>query len=332
MAFGNEIKTVPDELVTFIKTGSKFIIAGHKEPDGDCIGSQLALRSALIRLGKEAIVCSAGPFKRTELKDYQNQIKNIPTEEDKSGAKLLIVDCSTLERTGNLCDAIKNLPFAIIDHHASVTHPPSTEQTPVYLDANAPSCTILIEKLISAFDLEMTAEEASLLLFGICTDTGFFRHLTEKSGAVFEAAAKMVRNGASPKKLFKVMHGGKSLSSRIMTGNILSRIESHCGGKLLISHETLEEFEKYGLEGRDSDILFQMLLSIENVEAVVIIRQEGKEFCTVSLRSSDKIDVARIAASFEGGGHKNAAGLTMKDNISNVKKIMLESFSKILVK
>jgi phosphoesterase RecJ-like protein len=93
----------------------------------------------------------------------------------------------------------------------------------------------------------MTAEEATLLLFGICTDTGFFRHLTEKSGAVFESAAKMVRHGASPKKLFKIMNGGKSLSSRIMTGNILSRIETHYNGKLIISYETLEEFEKYGL-------------------------------------------------------------------------------------
>jgi phosphoesterase RecJ-like protein len=322
---------VPDELVTFIKTGFKFIIAGHKEPDGDCIGSQLALCSALVRLGKEAIVCSAGPFKRTELKNYQYQFKNILTEEEKSGAKVLIVDCSNMERTGSLQDIIKELPYAIIDHHAAVTHPPSTLQSPVFLDANAPSCTILIEKLINAFDLELTTEEASLLLFGICTDTGFFRHLTEKDGAVFESAARMVRRGASPKKIFKIMNGGKSLDSRIMTGNILSRMETHYGGRLIISYETLEEFKKYGLEGRDSDILFQMLLSIEGVEAVVIIRQESEENCTVSLRSIDKIDVAHIAASFEGGGHKNAAGLTMKGNVSNVKQIMLESFSKVFI-
>jgi phosphoesterase RecJ-like protein len=202
-------------------------------------------------------------------------------------------------------------------------------QAPVYLDANAPSCTILIEKLITAFDLKLTAEEASLLLFGICTDTGFFRHLTEKDGAVFESAAKMVRHGANPKKIFKIMNGGKSLGSRIMTGNILSRIEAHHNGRLLISYETLEDFQTYGLEGRDSDILFQMILSIEGVEAAAIIREENEEFCTVSLRSADKIDVARIAASYEGGGHKNAAGLTMKGNISYVKQKMLESFSKI---
>ena len=331
MSFGNEIKNVPDELFTFIKTGSKFIIAGHKEPDGDCIGCQLALRSALVRLGKTAIVCSAGPFKRTELKNYQNLFKNIPTEEEKSDARVLIVDCPSLERTGNLQDSIKKLPYAIIDHHVSITNPISTVQAPVYLDENASSCTILIEKLIKAFDLELTAEEASWLLFGICTDTGFFRHLTEKNDNIFESAARMVRHGASPRKIFKIINGGKSLNSRIMTGNILSRIESHYDGRFIISYETLEEFQKYGLEGRDSDTLFQMLLSIEGVEAIAIIRQESEENCTISLRSTDKVDVAHVAASFQGGGHKNAAGLTMKGDISFVKQIMLESFSKIFI-
>jgi len=326
---GTDENSVPEDIVTFIKTGSKFIIAGHKEPDGDCVGSQLALRSALIRMGKEALVCSAGPFKRTELKDYTNQFKCIPTEEDKSGSRLILVDCSNMERIGDIHETLKKLPYAIIDHHAAANHPPSTPQSPVYLDADSPSCTLLIKKLINAFDLELTKEEASLLLFGICTDTGFFRHLTDKDGEVFEAAAHLVRHGANPKKLFNIMNGGKSLNSRIQMGNILSRIESHFMGRLTISHETLEEFKVYGLEGRDSDGLFQMLLAIEGVEAAVIIRQECADNCTVSLRSVDKINVAQIAASFNGGGHKNASGLTMQGNISSVKKIILEAFSRV---
>jgi len=326
---GTGEKGVPEDIISFIKTGSKFIIAGHKEPDGDCVGSQLALRSALIRMGKEALVCSAGPFKRTELKDYSNQFKFIPTEEDKTGSRLILVDCSNMERIGEIHETLKKLPHAIIDHHAAASHPQSTPKAPVYLDANSPSCTLLIKKLINAFNLELTKEEASLLLFGICTDTGFFRHLTNKDGEVFEAAANLVRHGANPKKIFSIMNGGKSLNSRILMGNILSRIESYFRGRLTISHETLEEFKVYGLEGRDSDALFQMLLAIEGVEAAVIIRQECADNCTVSLRSVDKINVAQIAASFNGGGHKNASGLTMQGNISSVKKIMLEAFSKV---
>ena len=328
MDSGKEISGVPEALVQFIKTGSKFIIAGHKEPDGDCVGSQLALRSALVRLGKEAVVCSAGPFKRTELKNYAGQFINSPTEKEKSGAKLIIVDCSGRERIGDIQKTLDEFPCAVVDHHAAVTHPPSTPEAPVYVDANSPSCTLLIEKLIAALGLELTSEEAALLLFGLCTDTGFFRHLTEKNASVFEAAARMTRHGASPKNVYHVMNGGKSLNSRIMLGHILSRTEAHFNGRLMLSYETLEEFNTFGFEGRDSDSLYKMLQSIEGVEAIVVIRQECVDNCTVSLRSVDKIDVAQIAASFGGGGHKNAAGFTMKGNVSYIKQIMLESLKK----
>jgi phosphoesterase RecJ-like protein len=321
--------SVPDELVQYIKTGSKFIIAGHKEPDGDCVGCQLALRSALMRLGKEAIVCSAGPFKRAEIKEYAVQFVEVPSEEEKLNAKIIVVDCSGMERTGSLQELLETFPCAVIDHHAAVTHPQSTMQKPVYIDANSPSCTLLIEKLITTLGLELTLEEANLLLFGVCTDTGFFRHLTEKNADVLEAAARILRHGASPKEIYKKMNGGKSLNSRLLLGQILCRTESHFDGKLLVSYETLKEFKKYGFEGRDSDSLNKMLLSIEGVEAVVIIRQERVDNCTVSLRSTDNIDVSQIAASFGGGGHKNASGLAIKGKISNVKKMLLKAFQKV---
>jgi len=325
-----EIKKVPAELVQFIETGSKFIIAGHKEPDGDCVGSQLALRSVLLRMGKEAVVCSAGPFKRTELIDYAEYFTPVPPE--KENTKLIIVDCSSMERTGDIQELLEGYPCAVIDHHSSATHDaPSTQQAPAYIDANSPSCTLLIEKLITALGLELTKEEANFLLFGLCTDTGFFRHLTEKNASAFEAAARMVWHGASPKGIYSIMNGGKSLKSRLLLGHILSRTESHFDGRLMVSHETLEEFNIYGFEGRDSDNLNKMLQAIEGVEAVVIIRQECASNCTVSLRSNDSIDVSQIAASLGGGGHKNASGLTMQGTISSVKEIILESFSKYFI-
>jgi len=322
-------KSVPEELVHFIKTGSKFIIAGHKEPDGDCVGSQLALKSAITRLGKTAVVCSAGPFKRTELRNYAGLFVQVPPQEDKSGAKAIIVDCSGRERTGSIKDYLEEFPCAVIDHHSTVTHPPSTTQAPVYIDANSPSCTLLIYKVINALGLVLTKEEAVLLLFGLCTDTGFFRHMTEKNSSVFEAAAEMIRCGASPKNIFGIINGGKSLNSRILMGRILSRTEAHFDGKLLVTYETLEEFNSFGYESRDSDALNQMLMSVAGVEALVVIRQEFADNCTVSLRSTDKINVAQLAASFGGGGHKNAAGLTMKGEIPYVKICILESFSKV---
>jgi len=325
MDFNTEFLDAPKELVRFIETGSRFIIAGHKEPDGDCVGSQLALRSALIRLGKEAIVCSVGPFNRTELKDYTDQFTKFSEAETKD-ARVIIIDCTGKDRTGDLQELIEKLPCAIIDHHAVVTHPPSTEQTPVYVDSNAPACVLLVYKLIIALGLEITKEEADLLFFGLCTDTGFFRFLNETNAAVFDIAATLVRCGANPKKTFNIINGSKSLNSRLLIGNILSRTESHFEGRLVLTYETLEEYKEFGFEHRDSDSLYQLLLSVDGVEASVIIRQECVDNCTVSLRSVDKINVAKIAGAFGGGGHKNAAGLKMQGDISYVKQKLLNSF------
>jgi bifunctional oligoribonuclease and PAP phosphatase NrnA len=108
MDSGLEILEVPKELVSFIKTCSKFILVGHKEPDGDCVGSQLALRSALLRIGKEAIACSAGPFKRTEIKEYTDQFAAIPPEANKTNTKAIIIDCSGKERTGDFSETLNS--------------------------------------------------------------------------------------------------------------------------------------------------------------------------------------------------------------------------------
>jgi phosphoesterase RecJ-like protein len=322
---------VPVELIQYIKSGESFIIAGHKEPDGDCVGSQLAMRSVLLRLGKKAVVCSAGPFKRTEIQNYSEQFVHIYTEKKNENTKVIVIDCSGMERTGSLQETLERYPCAVIDHHDAVTHPNSTPEAPVYIDSKSPSCTLLIEKLITVLGMEPTKEEAELLLLGLCTDTGFFRHLTEKDANVLESSAKMLKYGASLKKIYQIMNGGKSLNSRILIGNILSRIEEFYDRRLLISYETLEEFNTFGHEERDSDSLNKMLQSIDGVEATAVIRQEDEVNCTVSLRSADIIDVSQIASSLGGGGHRNASGLTIKGNVSNVKQIILKAFAKVFI-
>jgi phosphoesterase RecJ-like protein len=326
-----EIQGVPEDLVHFIKSGSKFIVVGHKEPDGDCVGSQLALCSALVRLGKEAVACSSGPFKRPELRDYSGRFVAVPAEEEKSGARLIIVDCSGGDRIGSIDELLKGLPAAVIDHHAARSSSSSVPDIPVYVDPNSPSTTLLVLNVLNALNLELTSEEASLLLFGLCTDTGFFRHLNEKNAAAFEAAAKMVSAGASPKDIYRMLNAGESLNSRILLGHILSRTEPFFDGRLLLSCETLEDSGTFGIESRDSDKLNQLLLTVYGVEAVVIIRQEFADNCTVSLRSVDKINVAHIAASFGGGGHRNAAGFSIKGVIPDIKQLILESFTKIFI-
>uniref|UniRef100_A0A7C3I247 Bifunctional oligoribonuclease/PAP phosphatase NrnA n=1 Tax=Gracilinema caldarium TaxID=215591 RepID=A0A7C3I247_9SPIR len=315
---------VPQSLLTYIREGSTFLIAGHKEPDGDCVGSQLALCSVLTRLGKRAIPCSAGPFKRPEIAPYAEQFTSEPALE--AGMRAIIMDCSSLERTGDLEQFLKGLPIAVIDHHAAGNPVGDV----VFLEPEVPSVTAMTLVLIEALGLRPTKEEAELLFFGLCTDTGFFRHVDYGGELAFEIASRLISAGASPKRTFQKINGGKSLESRILLGLILTRTESYFSGKLLVSYENLEDTERFGLQGRDSDMLYQLLLSVAGVKAVAVIRQESPTNCTVGLRSIDSVDVSAIAVQFGGGGHKQASGFTAEGTIAPLKEQLIQAFSKTL--
>ncbi|MDR3303415.1 MAG: bifunctional oligoribonuclease/PAP phosphatase NrnA [Treponema sp.] len=320
---------VPQELLDFITMGSKFLIAGHREPDGDCVGSQLALASALRRLGKQAIPCSAGPFKRPEIKGYEPLFTATVGAAEREGACLIIMDCAAASRTGDLASALEGLPTAVVDHHAAGECRHSSASAPVFLDAAAPSVTFMTLALIEALGLTPTQAEAELLFFGLCTDTGFFRHLDERGDQAFEYAARLIRCGVSPKRVYACMNGGKSLGSRYLLAIQLERVRPYFNGKLLLTSEEYAETQRFGLEGRDSDSLYQLLQVVSGVEAVVIIRQEGPETCTVGLRSRDTVDVAAIAASFGGGGHKNAAGILLTGTIQELQPRILDAFQTV---
>jgi len=337
---------VPEALLEFIKSGTEFIVVGHMEPDGDCVGSQLAMTSLLTRLGKKAVPCSAGPFKRIEVKPYEDRFLPFPAVT--KGMKVLVMDCTKRERVGDL--PIDGLHIASVDHHATQEPADSCESLDsyesvdscksaaafakpwgeaAYIDPEAPSVTFLTEKIFRALDMEILPEEAELLFLGLCTDTGFFRHLDggENCRAVLETAARLCGAGASPKKTFAAIYGGKSINSRRLMGTILAKTRSYYDGRLLISDETLEETKRYGMESRDSDMAYQLLQSIKGVEAMVLIRQETPEECTIGFRSRDRIDVAAIAEQFNGGGHKNAAGTKIRGIIAEIEEKITAAFA-----
>jgi phosphoesterase RecJ-like protein len=181
--------------------------------------------------------------------------------------------------------------------------------------------------LIEALGLVPTPEEAELLFFGLCTDTGFFRHTDEQSAATFEYAARLIRYGASPKKVYNLIYGGKSLNSRYLLSIQLGRARPYFDGKLLLTSERYSETQEFGLESRDSDSFYQLLQGVTGVEAIVIIRQETSENCTIGLRSRDRVNVAEIAARFGGGGHKNAAGASVPGTIEELQPQILAAFA-----
>jgi phosphoesterase RecJ-like protein len=311
----------------FFDRYSLFLIIGHTEPDGDCLSSQLVLSSYLERTGKNTILISAGPFTRTEIHDLEPLFHHhVPEEIDRRTTAVCIVDCSTLERIGYLGEEIEGLPIAVIDHHSAG----KDFGTLRWIETSAPSVTFMIQKLIHGLGGLLEPEEAQTLLFGLATDTGYFRHLAENSDEVFKAAAELIQYGANPKAAYMKMYGGRSFNSRKLLGRILNRIESDFDGQAIYCFETLEDCELFGKESRDSDGLYQLLQGIAGAEVIVLIREEVPGFCSVGLRSKHFVDVGLLARQFGGGGHARAAGFSRyaeRDSILvDIKKALENHF------
>lgn len=320
------MKQVPQGIIWFIENHDCFYVLGHREPDGDCVGSQLALASLLKAMGKRVHILSSGPFTRSEIVGFEGKFRDFaPPERDYERAAAIVVDCSSMSRIGIVSETMPKVPIAFIDHHASGELPGDSD----YLDHTAPAVTAMVFLLMEAMGHEPTKEEADLLFFGLCTDTGFFRHVDERGSATFDIAARLVRAGASPKRTFFDINGGKTINSRKLLGEMLLRIEPYYGGKLLVSWVTVKDQQYYGMSSRDTDMLYQLMMSIVGCEACFVVKQEAENQCTVGFRSRETVNVADIAARFGGGGHRLASGLSTQGTVDSVKAKLVEAFASV---
>ncbi len=318
------------ELKDFIQKHDFFFIAGHKEPDGDCITSCLGIAAILDHFGKPYQLLSAGPFKRNEVIRWQDKfsaVMEFQDEQERKSSGLFIADCSEIIRLGDIDGDFKGLDTFIIDHHK--TSEIGTE-VKGYINADAPACAFIIQLFYEKLIGQVPSELAKMLFFGICTDTGFFRFLTDNSAEVFAAVSRLVADGADPRTTYREINSGKPYSTRKLLGILLGRAERYLDGRLVVTYETLDDTKKWGMEGRDSDSLYQLMLSAKGVEAVVFLRQDTPTTCTGGFRSQDKIDVSVVAAKFGGGGHKNASGMSCNGKVETLLPQIVKEFARIM--
>lgn len=313
----------------FLDTHDTFIIAGHKEPDGDCISSCMGISFILDTMNKPCIMLNAGPFKRNEIKKFAPKFKSaLPfmTQDERNSCGLIIADCSELSRLGDIDGDLKGFDTFVIDHHKTA----DIKGTSGIIDPSSPAASCLVQQLFEAIVGKPSKEQAGIFFFGMATDTGFFKYLTEDSAEVFRATSRLVESGANPRKIYQEITGGKQWSTRKLLGIMLSHAERHFNGKLVVTFETMDDTKKFGQDGRDSDAFYSLMLEVENVEAVLFIRQETEFSCTLGFRSKEKCDVSAIAAKFGGGGHKNAAGASTEGKIETLMPLILKEFAKSL--
>lgn len=316
------------EFKNFLSKHEFFFIIGHKEPDGDCIFSCLAISKILEQLKLPYQLLNAGPFKRNELKEIANLFSNTPeflSEPERKKTGLIILDCSEIIRLGDIEGDLKGIDTYIIDHH--LTAEPKENSI---IDPTSPATTCLVQQLYEKIIGPLTKEVAEYIFYGMATDTGYFRFLNENSSEVFLQTARLVQAGVNPRNVYDKISGGKPYLTRKLLGIMLNRAERFYNNKLIITYETLEDTKKYGQEGRDSDSLYSLLLAIDETEVVVFLRQDTEYSCTAGFRSRNKIDVSNVASKFGGGGHKNAAGASIEGKIETLIPAICKEFAKVL--
>lgn len=289
-----------------------FVICGHVNPDGDCLGSQLALASALRSLGKKAICVLAQPGSVGESFAFLPRVGDMVPASSYAGDVdvFVAVDVPTLERMGDAAPLHARASLSVtIDHHASSAAVSALN----YIDPDAASTTMLIWELAGYMVSSRSAELALCAYTGLVSDTGRFQYQNATSDA-FSAASEMIGAGADAAFVSRQIYQNRSYPSILLEARAIERIRFLRAGQVALSWVSQSDFSECKAQKSDAEPLVDILRSLSGVRVACMLREETG--CVRgSLRAKDKTDVAAIAREFGGGGHVAAAGFTFEGSL-----------------
>ena len=312
-----------DQIVNLIKEAKHLLLVSHRDPDGDAIGSLLALGLASGKLGIKATLFNASPIPAVYrfLPSAQRIVRHIKKANTYDVA--LILDCGHLSRIGDAGETVEKIPVIInIDHHVTNTGFGDIQ----LIDPLACSTAEIVYRLIKALDVPLDKAIATSIYTGILTDTGSFR-FSSTNQAAFAISQEMAELGVEPHDVAQHVYGTYSLGRIKLLNLALDSIEISDNGKLSVMTVTDAMLEETRTQAEDVDGLINYARRIEDVKVAALIQEQknGKIHSSdqgryhVSLRSDGSVDVAAIAGSFGGGGHASAAGFQIETTLTKLK-------------
>ena len=296
------MKVISDILEAIDKSRT-FFIAGHIKPDGDTVGSGLALASLLNRLGKKTSIYSLEPVPPyltfiSKAKTIKIMPK-VPGEFDCA----IILECLDLERMGNLITAEQAGVLINIDHHSSFSNYGHIN----YIDSKASSSAELVFNIFKQRGMPILKHEAEALYVALVTDTGKFQQANTTPKA-FRMAAELIEAGVVPTEIYGRLYATQSLPSLNLLGESLAGLKISQSGKIAHFSITKKLYKHTRTSAADTEGIINYAMMIPGVVVGVFFREtETPGLIKVSMRSVDHFDVNRIAKHF-GGAHKNASG------------------------
>jgi phosphoesterase RecJ-like protein len=304
-----------EEICRLFREKDRFLIACHENPEGDAIGSELALALALRRMGKTATVLNADPVPGNLA--FLPGADSVVFEEDGSRYEVSVVlDCGSAERTGRVSAELLKPPLLVnIDHHKTNGFPGDYG----LVDPDAAATGLLVHRILQAMGAEIGYDVAVNIYVAVLTDTGSF-HYSNASPEAFHVAGEMVRQGVDPWAVAEQVFETQSIARLRLLGRVLDSLETAAGGKVAAITTTKKDLADFSARKDFLEGFINYPRSVIGVEVAVAFREEGEGEIRVSFRSKGRVDVSAVAQAFGGGGHRNAAGCTVGGSVEEVKR------------
>jgi len=315
-----------NDICEVFREKDKFIICTHVNPDGDGLGAEYALCSALLDLDKKALILNADPIPpRYHFIDKRKIIKTINSDgkypENLKDWTLVILDThpNNIGSPADMLTSKKILNTIIIDHHVI-----SEDMSDfAWLDPDSSSTCEMVFDLIEAMNVGITPDIAIALYAGIIYDTGTFAY-PKTQARTFETAEILVRNGASPNAIYSQLYARKSKASLTLQTMVMSTLRLYHNDNVAIQLMSRETLITSGANYEEAQEIVNFPLQCICVQVSIFLKENEKGVRRCSIRSKETVNCASIAHVFEGGGHKTASGFNVKKSFPEIQQELLE--------
>src|SRR5258706_10466545 len=297
-----------------IRKRRRFVLSSHVRPDGDAIGSQLAMAFALREMGKEARVVNLDAPPPPMMVFPGVRDIEVSARIDDPGDAVIVMECGDLKRPG--VEGLERGFVINIDHHLGNSMYGKLN----WFDATAAACGEMVFDLIRELRVPLTREIATHIYIAILTDTGSF-HYSSISPHTFDICRQCVEAGVDPPAVARAIFDSNNLGRLKLFGAVLSRMDLDASGRVATVYVDEKLREETGGTYEDTEGLINLPLTVKEIQGVVFFKENGPGDWRVSMRSKGEVDVNAIAKQFGGGGHKNASGCSAAGTFEDLKLV-----------
>ena len=299
-----------------LRSQQRFLLTGHENPDGDCLGAQAALFHLLQALGKQPVIVNPDPIgKSFDFLQRHTPFGHARTDEPLPPFDVVVLlDCAQLSRVGVLGQRLQKSgkPIAVIDHHVGSER---GDGSVCYVDATAAATGALVRRLFREFDVPLGPAAAEGVFLSLVADTGWFRY-SNADAEVFAMASELVAAGVDGSLVYDNLYRRNHPDSAALLAEALQRHRLCLSGRLAMVALDKALMERAARAEFDTDAVLDPLRSLAGVEVVALLKERFDGTVKCSLRSRRDVDVQAIVAAFGGGGHKKAAGATLRMSLA----------------